>query len=1158
MKKYLVFLLAVFGSLGAVAQTTAVTATITDTDSIVWINASVTVDFVPNPNQPNINIYTINGVPITSTAGPNYAQYIQQTLASNGSGLISVTLLDNSRVSPAGSSWHFVVRPNANVQAISYNPIAVSGASYSLTTYLSTNSIAPRLPALPGSYAYADIEIQPIPNTGGSYFSTTADVVRIWNGTAWQNGSSTGGTIPATNNVLKGNGTAGVAVAATAGTDYVVPSGNVATATALASAPTGCGTGQAPTGSNFIDAQGNAHNCLPIGATASIPATTNLLEGTGTAGSSQAATPGADYLFPNGDNGLNAHGIASTGANQNSYDWFLTGDFCTDSSPSCSPAAIYYGEDIIVNTGLNPDSIKDHVCTSTSSIATAKCKEVFEYPVASSYNPPIGDKSTNLASGINVYNNMPQLVAQYFGAYGDAYQPADGMNTVAFNNTVVINDDPLTSTAIDGGKQVWISGAGAGGVAFNATIVTVVDTHTAVLSAAPQVTLNNVHGVFGHDDTVAVQACFQYSSTNGISCVLKTITPNTGIGLTGFLIGSAPLQLVSNNTIQQSGGVNVTGSTQVNATNLFCEYNGDCLELQVNSAIQGTNVTNLTFQEDPTQPNSRAIHLNPTNAPFTNANFTNITVNSPSQECLWLDGGGGPGYGYNEPNQYINFYQFYCAGANVTSHPANMIKMTGQAAQIIFLGGQVNALGYTSGSSPNYPNPLVSITEKTSGLGDTPVDVKFFGYTIEQGTQGLYVGNGANNIHFDNGYFENMSSPIIVVSAVENTFNGNHIANSGNTGGVFQFSSGGGGSVRDNYDYGGGVTVAAFAVCTGNSTIDFANNISSVATTTGCATTTGSTGGGSLTVTGSTASITATGSFSSIFSTGVMAGKTLTLYNAGSSFQLTTGGNISFGNYTAPLTIPANGSVVLTLMDTGVTWLITSGPTPSFSAPNWSTIVHGANTDTGAFSTIGPWTFGQTVFFSSSSGLVNTQFGPGNTPGTSYTNFYDDGNFHIDGTASGTNRALFFKGSLSGYIAAFQPPSGTNVATILLDGTYSTSGGVTAAAPVAAPIFDSNGTTPTFTPGTGVASLVCASGHTCTQSRGELTLTNTSATTGTLGTVTFASALAAVPECYVIQNGGSVMLALGHGTPTASAFTISAGITLLGVTTVTIDYGCQL
>jgi hypothetical protein len=109
-----------------------------------------------------------------------------------------------------------------------------------------------------------------------------------------------------------------------------------------------------------------------------------------------------------------------------------------------------------------------------------------------------------------------------------------------------------------------------------------------------------------------------------------------------------------------------------------------------------------------------------------------------------------------------------------------------------------------------------------------------------------------------------------------------------------------------------------------------------------------------------------------------------------------------------------------------------------------------------------------------------------------------------------------------------------------------------------APMFGSSGGAPTFTPGTGVTSVVCASGHTCTQSRGELTIVGGTATTGTIATVNFLTTLVSVPECWVQENGGVAFIGVGHGTATTGAFTITAAVAGIATTTITVDYGCQL
>ena len=98
--------------------------------------------------------------------------------------------------------------------------------------------------------------------------------------------------------------------------------------------------------------------------------------------------------------------------------------------------------------------------------------------------------------------------------------------------------------------------------------------------------------------------------------------------------------------------------------------------------------------------------------------------------------------------------------------------------------------------------------------------------------------------------------------------------------------------------------------------------------------------------------------------------------------------------------------------------------------------------------------------------------------------------------------------------------------------------------------------TPTFTAGTNVTSVACASGYTCTNTRGELTVVGGTATTGTIATVNFSAALAAAPGlCRVTQNGGTAFFGIGEGQPTTTAFAITAGSSVASAT-VTVDYQC--
>jgi hypothetical protein len=163
-------------------QTTAITATITDSDNTPWINASFTVGFVPNPSFPNINQYSINGVALTSNT---YKAYLNQSGVTNGSAVLAITLLDNTQIQPAGSAWKFIVQSATIAQATSYAPISVVGTSQSLTSFLSSNAVPPRFSTSGSAFGYADIEVSPIPRPGGLYFNTTTLFTRQWNGTAW-------------------------------------------------------------------------------------------------------------------------------------------------------------------------------------------------------------------------------------------------------------------------------------------------------------------------------------------------------------------------------------------------------------------------------------------------------------------------------------------------------------------------------------------------------------------------------------------------------------------------------------------------------------------------------------------------------------------------------------------------------------------------------------------------------------------------------------------------------------------------------------------------------------------------------------------------------------------------------------------------------------
>lgn len=156
-------------------QTTATTATITDSDGQTWNNGKVTATFVPGPPQ----AYRWPGGMIPASV----------TGTMNGSGEFSISLPDNSTITPVGSMWNFSICPNASAACVS-RQLPVSGSTQDISTQLSAIAKGPRFAAGPYSYGYLDVEVSPVPLPGASYWNVTNGVLREWTGSAWQNGGS--------------------------------------------------------------------------------------------------------------------------------------------------------------------------------------------------------------------------------------------------------------------------------------------------------------------------------------------------------------------------------------------------------------------------------------------------------------------------------------------------------------------------------------------------------------------------------------------------------------------------------------------------------------------------------------------------------------------------------------------------------------------------------------------------------------------------------------------------------------------------------------------------------------------------------------------------------------------------------------------------------
>ena len=91
--------------------------------------------------------------------------------------------------------------------------------------------------------------------------------------------------------------------------------------------------------------------------------------------------------------------------------------------------------------------------------------------------------------------------------------------------------------------------------------------------------------------------------------------------------------------------------------------------------------------------------------------------------------------------------------------------------------------------------------------------------------------------------------------------------------------------------------------------------------------------------------------------------------------------------------------------------------------------------------------------------------------------------------------------------------------------------------------------------GSGVTSVTCTSA-TCDVNGGRISIVGGTATTGVIATVSYTALTTAPRVCQVTMNGGTTFLGLGYGTPTTTSFTITAAVSVLGIT-FEADYTCR-
>jgi lysophospholipase L1-like esterase len=181
MKKYLIALMLLLaGKLSA--QTTAVSATVVDSDGTTWTNGTWSLSFSPNNSFPNPNQYTINGAPLDPVI-------LNQKGSLTSGGVLAITTYDSSLITPGGSGWNLTVCPNATAKCGLYT-FSTAGAANNISASLTINIPPPRFVAKSGTYGYADGEAALQLVQGATYWNVTTLNQKTWTGTVWQ--ASTG------------------------------------------------------------------------------------------------------------------------------------------------------------------------------------------------------------------------------------------------------------------------------------------------------------------------------------------------------------------------------------------------------------------------------------------------------------------------------------------------------------------------------------------------------------------------------------------------------------------------------------------------------------------------------------------------------------------------------------------------------------------------------------------------------------------------------------------------------------------------------------------------------------------------------------------------------------------------------------------------------
>jgi hypothetical protein len=198
MKRSFIILVLLCSSAVVIAQNTVISANVVDSDGTTWTNGTWSITFTPNPQQPNIGIYNINGTSLSPSI-------LDQQGVIDASGNFNITVYQSTAITPVGSSWTLNICPNASAPCGVFN-LLTSGSTMNISTLLTSGIPPPRFKAIAGTYGYTDIEAQVQLTPGSTYYNVVSSCQKYFSfvTSTWSCFASGGTFLPLAGGTLSG------------------------------------------------------------------------------------------------------------------------------------------------------------------------------------------------------------------------------------------------------------------------------------------------------------------------------------------------------------------------------------------------------------------------------------------------------------------------------------------------------------------------------------------------------------------------------------------------------------------------------------------------------------------------------------------------------------------------------------------------------------------------------------------------------------------------------------------------------------------------------------------------------------------------------------------------------------------------------------------